>query len=49
MTNPPLPFVCYIPKLRVTGAKAIADHVSKLKSVSRLDISDNGNCRGFCV
>ncbi|XP_074615858.1 F-actin-uncapping protein LRRC16A-like [Acropora palmata] len=29
-------------ELRATGAKAIADHVKKLKSVSRLDISDNG-------
>lgn len=42
-------FLCYILKLRATGAKAIADHISKLKSVSRLDISDNGKCRGFCV
>lgn len=29
-------------ELRATGARAIADHISKLKSVSRLDISDNG-------
>lgn len=31
-------------QLRSQGAKAIAENIANLKCVSRLDISDNGEC-----